>query len=212
MRAQLGDNQGSVQFIATQCAVSSGGSTDQYMSYASSMAKMFSHLSAAQQKEVFGYTPNPGGGGSGGSGDGDDDDGGGDGDDDDGGGDGDDDGGGDGDDDGGGDGGVGFLQQDSENLVRVAAATVAKPVSGQISLKPAWVQSLSFAGRNPILDQISSNPEIVAFPSLGVITTSFTDTRKGTDPSGKKSVTIEPESSQNKASPVSDKSATKPRK
>ena len=59
--AQLVDNDSTAAYLAVQCAISSGTSSDNYAAYAASLAKTMGQISAADQEEIFGYVPTPSG-------------------------------------------------------------------------------------------------------------------------------------------------------
>lgn len=59
--AQIGENDSSAEYIAIQCAISSGNLASDYLEYGHSLAKTLSLLDPAQQERIFGSIPQPGG-------------------------------------------------------------------------------------------------------------------------------------------------------
>ncbi|MEM1442849.1 MAG: hypothetical protein AAGF67_10945 [Verrucomicrobiota bacterium] len=56
---QIRDDESSANYLATQCAVSSGGDASNYEDYCRKLAKTVALLSAGQQERVFGFVPQP---------------------------------------------------------------------------------------------------------------------------------------------------------
>ncbi len=61
VKAQLVDDDTTAAYLASQCAVSSGISADNYHSYAESLARTMSLVSVDAQEDIFGYVPMPSG-------------------------------------------------------------------------------------------------------------------------------------------------------
>lgn len=57
--AQIQDDAQSTNFLAVQCAMSSGRSAADFEEYGRKLAETVAHLSPGQQKRVFGYVPQP---------------------------------------------------------------------------------------------------------------------------------------------------------
>ncbi|MDF1657255.1 MAG: hypothetical protein P1U58_06555 [Verrucomicrobiales bacterium] len=59
LAAQIRDDEQSTNYLAVQCAMSSGGDSASYEEYGRKLAKTVALLSAGQQERVFGYVPRP---------------------------------------------------------------------------------------------------------------------------------------------------------
>ncbi|MDF1740910.1 MAG: hypothetical protein P1U86_17240 [Verrucomicrobiales bacterium] len=59
VEAQIGENDTSAEYIAIQCAISSGNLASDYLEYGHKLAKTISLLDLAQQERIFGSIPQP---------------------------------------------------------------------------------------------------------------------------------------------------------
>jgi len=61
LRAQITNSEESAAWLAAKIAISSGGTADQHMVYARSLAKSLLQFSLAEQGKIFGESPPTGG-------------------------------------------------------------------------------------------------------------------------------------------------------